>query len=47
MTLAEEIKSIPINANVATDEVGRQFFAKIAEGNYARDEDPVNHFRLT
>jgi 8-oxo-dGTP pyrophosphatase MutT (NUDIX family) len=44
MTLAEEIKSIPVDSMVATDEVAKQFLAKLDEGGYSRDEDPIHHF---
>lgn len=44
MSLADEIKSIPISLGVATDEVAKQFLVKLDEGGYSRDEDPINHF---
>lgn len=47
MTLAEEIKSIPVDARIATDEVAKQFFAKLHDGGCGRDEDPIQHFGVS
>jgi 8-oxo-dGTP pyrophosphatase MutT (NUDIX family) len=44
MSLADEIRTIPISPSVATDEVAKQFLAKLDEGGYSRDENPMHHF---
>jgi 8-oxo-dGTP pyrophosphatase MutT (NUDIX family) len=44
MSLANEIRAIPISPSVATDEVAKQFLAKLDEGGYSRDEDQIHHF---
>jgi 8-oxo-dGTP pyrophosphatase MutT (NUDIX family) len=44
MLLADEMRAVPIGSDIATDEVAREFFAKLNEGGYSRDENPIGHF---
>ncbi len=44
MILSDVIRDTLVDPNVAPHEVGAQFFAKLKEGGYSRDENPISHF---
>ena len=44
MILSDVIRDTLVDPNIATHEVGSEFFAKLDEGGYSRDENPTSHF---
>jgi 8-oxo-dGTP pyrophosphatase MutT (NUDIX family) len=44
MILSDIIRDTLVDPNIATHEVGAEFFKKLKEDGYSRDENPISHF---